>query len=406
MIGLSGLDFRRAMKFKARKKKQNLLMRMLRSRKIIVVSDNAVDYYPLNRTIQVIGIVGVLGVVSWISYATGGLMAVEAQIAEKDRAIQTVSMENEKIESEFALLKRDLVRVQKEEGKTELSEYAQFVLEQYETDAMAGVRNFAYGGTSDSGNNMMFERMSFLEKRVKQLKSEKTELVTEVQKRTKNKIKELRKLINMTGLDNRRLERQQIAKIKNYKKNEQKIASDAVGPSLENPTGGPYVPTDSLEFNKKKEKALDAIDEMMMLDGVLQKLPIGMPMRGARTTSGFGYRVDPINRRAARHTGQDFAGAYGSKIYATSSGKVTYAKRKGAYGNTIELTHGFGLLTRYAHLSGIKVKEGQWVSKGQVIGIQGSTGRSTGHHLHYEVRLNNTPLNPKKFLKAGQRYVR
>ncbi len=394
------------MKFKARKKKQNIIMRMLRSRRIIVVSDNSVDYYPLNRTIQVAGIAAILGLVSWISYATGGLMAVEAQIAEKDRELQTVSLENEKIESEFNILKRDLVRVQKEDGKKELSEYAQFVLEQYETDAMAGVRNFAYGGNSDSSNNMMFERMSFLEKRVKALKTEKTELVSEVQKRTKNKIKELRKILNMTGLNNKSLERQQIAKIKNYKKNEQKLAKSDLGLSINNPTGGPYVPTDSIEFNKQKEKALDSIDEMMMLDSILQKLPIGTPMHGARTTSGFGYRVDPINRRAARHTGQDFAGPYGSKVYATTSGKISYAKRKGAYGNTIEISHGFGLLTRFAHLSSIKVKEGAWVSKGQLIGIQGSTGRSTGHHLHYEVRLNNTPLNPKKFLKAGQKYVR
>lgn len=221
------------MKFKARKKKQNIIMRMLRSRRIIVVSDNSVDYYPLNRTIQVFGIAAILGVVSWVSYATGGLMAVEAQMAEKDRELHTVSLENEKIESEFNILKRDLVRVQKEDGKKELSEYAQFVLEQYETDAMAGVRNFAYGGNSDSSNNMMFERMSFLEKRVKALKTEKTELVSEVQKRTKNKIKEFRKILNMTGMNNKSLERQQIAKIKNYKNNEQKIAKNDVNLSTD-----------------------------------------------------------------------------------------------------------------------------------------------------------------------------
>jgi murein DD-endopeptidase MepM/ murein hydrolase activator NlpD len=394
------------MKFKARKKKQNIVMRLLRSRKIIVVSDDSVEYYPLNRTIQVVGILGVLSVVSWVSYATGGLMAVEAQMEEKDRELQTVSMENEKMENEFALLKRDLVRVQKEDGKGDLSEYAQFVLDQYETDAMAGVRSFAYGNNkADGTNNMVFERMGFLEKRVQQLKEEKAELISEIYKRTKGKIREFRSIINMTGLDNKRLERQQISQLKRYKKNEQKIASDDVNLSTDNPAGGPYIPGDTLEFGKKKQQALDAVDEMMMLEGVLQKLPLASPMRGARTTSGFGYRVDPINRRAARHTGLDFAGSYGSKIYATSSGTVIHAGSKGAYGNTIEVSHGFGLTTRFAHLSSIRVKQGQWVSKGQLIGIQGSTGRSTGHHLHYEVRLNNEPLNPKRFLKAGQEYV-
>ena len=144
----------------------------------------------------------------------------------------------------------------------------------------------------------------------------------------------------------------------------------------------------------------------IVLNDVVKKLPIGRPIGKARTTSGFGHRSDPFNRRLARHTGQDFAGPVGSKIFATAAGKVIYAKRKGAYGNVVEISHGFGLVTRYAHMSSIKVKNGQWVGLGRNIGIQGTTGRSTGHHLHYEIRYNDTPLNPKRFLKAGQQYVR
>jgi murein DD-endopeptidase MepM/ murein hydrolase activator NlpD len=91
----------------------------------------------------------------------------------------------------------------------------------------------------------------------------------------------------------------------------------------------------------------------------------------------------------------------GTKIHAATDGLVTFTGWKGAYGNTIDLEHGFGFGTRYGHLSKILVKQGQAVKKGQVIAIQGSTGRSTGLHLHYEVRYNDKPVNPKNFLKAG-----
>jgi murein DD-endopeptidase MepM/ murein hydrolase activator NlpD len=120
--------------------------------------------------------------------------------------------------------------------------------------------------------------------------------------------------------------------------------------------------------------------------------------------SQFGRRIDPFTGRLAFHSGLDMAGPTGSKIYATADGKVEFTGRQGAYGIMVDIAHGFGLSTRYAHLSQILVEDGQAVKKGQVIAIQGSTGRSTGAHLHYEVRYKDQPLDPRKFLNAG-RYV-
>jgi murein DD-endopeptidase MepM/ murein hydrolase activator NlpD len=120
--------------------------------------------------------------------------------------------------------------------------------------------------------------------------------------------------------------------------------------------------------------------------------------------SPFGKRVDPFNRKWSMHPGLDMAGPSGSKILATNEGIVIAASRVAGYGNMVDIEHKFGIVTRYAHLSKISVTEGDKVKKGQVIGVQGSTGRSTGDHLHYEVRIEDSPVNPVKFLKAG-RYV-
>jgi murein DD-endopeptidase MepM/ murein hydrolase activator NlpD len=103
------------------------------------------------------------------------------------------------------------------------------------------------------------------------------------------------------------------------------------------------------------------------------------------------------------HTGIDLRGETGEPVYATAAGRVTNAGRDGGYGNMVEIDHGYGLATRFGHLSEIDVKVGQTVRIGQVIGKIGSTGRSTGPHLHYETRINGEPVNPQKFLRAGMR---
>ena len=125
-------------------------------------------------------------------------------------------------------------------------------------------------------------------------------------------------------------------------------------------------------------------------------------MKNYYVSSIFGKRVDPIKRVFAKHNGMDFAGKSGEKIISPSAGRVIFAGKFSSYGNTLIIDHGYGLTTRYGHLSRINVGVGDDVKKEQVIATQGTTGRSTGPHLHYEVRYNNVPLNPKKFLQAGQ----
>lgn len=140
---------------------------------------------------------------------------------------------------------------------------------------------------------------------------------------------------------------------------------------------------------------------MSALEQALEGVPQFAPARRDLISSGFGYRRDPFNRRAAMHKGLDFRGAVGTPIYSAAKGRVSFVGWKGGYGKTIEITHGNGLMTRYAHMSKFGAKVGDQVEAGNTIGAIGSTGRSTGPHLHFEVRINGRAVNPRTFLETA-----
>lgn len=133
------------------------------------------------------------------------------------------------------------------------------------------------------------------------------------------------------------------------------------------------------------------------LDGVPQVMPASID----NISSGFGYRSDPFTGHGAMHAGLDFKGAIGAPIHAAAKGLVSFVGQRSGYGNVVEISHGNGLLTRYAHMSKFAAKVGQKVTAGDVIGAIGNTGRSTGPHLHFEVRINGRPVNPRPFLEIA-----
>ncbi|MDG4649175.1 DUF5930 domain-containing protein [Roseibacterium sp. SDUM158017] len=153
----------------------------------------------------------------------------------------------------------------------------------------------------------------------------------------------------------------------------------------------------------RANEVISTLDELNLYRIAAEQLPFSMPVRSNfRLTSGFGYRRDPINGGRRLHAGTDFAGARGTPIYAGGEGTVIFAGRQSGYGLMVEIRHPFGLTTRYAHMSRIRVNEGERVSRGDRIGDMGNTGRSTGTHLHYEVRRNGDPVNPMTFITAGR----
>ncbi len=155
------------------------------------------------------------------------------------------------------------------------------------------------------------------------------------------------------------------------------------------------------DFAVRIQSAATDMSQARALAEAARDLPFARPTAASPRTSGFGVRFDPFTRRPALHSGLDFGGATMTPVLSTGPGVVAFTGVRSGYGNTIEIDHGRGLKTRYAHLRSIGVTPGQRVAVGQRIGGMGSTGRSTGTHLHYEVWVNGRAQNPDRFLKAG-----
>lgn len=173
--------------------------------------------------------------------------------------------------------------------------------------------------------------------------------------------------------------------------------------------GGPFIPA-SLPSAAEEDPTfqryaslMEELDRVHLMQIAASQIPFAQPIKtSVRYTSGFGRRSDPINGRGRMHSGQDLAGPRGTPILATADGTVSFAGRQSGYGNVIKIRHAFGYETVYAHLNSIKVKTGQTVSRGDLIGGMGNTGRSTGTHLHYEIRIGGEPTNPMPYMKAAR----
>jgi murein DD-endopeptidase MepM/ murein hydrolase activator NlpD len=183
------------------------------------------------------------------------------------------------------------------------------------------------------------------------------------------------------------------------------------------PQGGPFVPAMqpdvsmsgleqqlaslSVLLNDRNDK-LVAMETLLMQDSLdKNKFPSGAPVSGGDYSSDFGWRIDPFTGQSAMHQGVDFMAPEGTPIVASASGIVTYSGLREQYGNMIEIDHGNDIVTRYGHASKLLVKVGQVVRRGQAIAEVGSTGRSTGSHLHFEVRYKGIAQNPRRFLESA-----
>ena len=175
--------------------------------------------------------------------------------------------------------------------------------------------------------------------------------------------------------------------------------------------GGPEIPLQSVHIEGISDEAFQGaflrasavLDQLNQLLMGMRHVPLTTPVHGSEfeRTSGFGPRIDPFTGRYAFHPGIDFAGPWGATVRSTAPGTVVWAGPRGTYGKMVEIDHGFGIHTRYGHLSSILVQVGAKVAKGAQIGKLGSTGRSTGPHVHYEVWYDDVVKNPRNFIEAG-----
>ena len=232
------------------------------------------------------------------------------------------------------------------------------------------------------------ERTIALIQRLDDLHAAQGNVLDRLGERTVKNIEEAERLIAMTGLD-----------------------LDAV---LKRATksfygqGGPMIEVAEGEGLNGLPGSVSEIDSQLTrwsgLRALLKRIPLISPVDFYHKASDYGLRRDPVNQRRSMHFGVDLAGWRGAPVYATAPGRVVFAGRKGRFGMMVEIDHGYGIRTRYAHLLKILVKRGDEVDHRHQIALLGSTGRSTGPHVHYEIRFDGKPLNPSKFIRAG-RYV-
>jgi murein DD-endopeptidase MepM/ murein hydrolase activator NlpD len=371
------------------------LGRLFSPRNIIIISEHKTEHVPLSMRKQLFVTLGILGLVGSGSYLTGDYMAAQETLREKEQMIANSHLKNRRIEGEFALLKRDLVSMLDQEKPEELGEYATFIIQQYRDNgnSLEDI-DVDLSQLSSHKHGAVFDRIAFLEQTVEDIKHEHETIIAAIEETAQGRLGDLEHIVKLTGVDLKKAESIVSKSVK-----EDISGADGVDDS---PRGGPY---DSVNENllKSYNKGLYSnLKRLVVLDELVNFMPLADPMRDYRITSGYGVRLDPFKKRPASHHGIDFAGPAGAKIYSANDGVVKRAGRVGAYGLLVEIDHGASISTRYGHLSKILVEKGQKIRKGQVIGVQGSTGRSTGAHLHYEVRFQGATINPKNFLKAGK----
>ena len=230
-------------------------------------------------------------------------------------------------------------------------------------------------------NEQMLENMGMIAEADNQIVNTITTL-------TNDNIRELRQNLNKINSTLSALKIQEQTLIQNANKYTNPIVHNVFTPI-----------TFKTNVDAKYKKLANNLEVWAGLAKLSQILPLGAPVKNARITSGYGMREDPFTKKPKQHEGIDFAGQIGTELSAVAPGRVVSVGERSGYGLTVEIDHGLGFSTLYAHMSKVLVSRGDWVRPGTIVGLGGSSGRSTGAHLHYEIRYKGNQFNPAKFVK-------
>lgn len=417
-------------------------------REIIYRARGRVTHKKLTPTIQVSGAVASVAVVMWAGFASYYYVSFDHLIQQRDREIASLKSAYGAIASMQEQTRKEVVKVTAEleathgqmlevidragiplrakavltSSKTiKLAEVPKSTPNAYKRDmykirknwhelavknadlssAFVGVRSeleniVSSHGAVASHRDGLIQRVAELETEMANLRTGQEEVLKRVTARTKTNIVEVAQVIEKTGLDPQ-------AMLVRFQKNKARSAR-----TIRFARGGPFIELASARLPSadplvSRVAKLDMnMDKWEDLQQILRMLPLSSPVDSYAATSGFGKRRDPIRRMWSMHSGFDMANKIGTPILAAAPGKVVYAGWRGGNGRMIEIDHGLGITTRYLHLSEILVEEGDQIGFRDKIGLMGSSGRSTGSHLHYEVRIEGKAVNPKRFLKAGK----
>lgn len=353
---------------------------------------------------QVMAIGSAVLIAGWLGVATTSMISgtnqVDVALAAKQAELARMHNTIQAIKSETAALKGDVAaRADALEArqaflaallsdKRDMAKLAKMLPRQVQGNQLAALQDLVAPSKDKRGNYKITTAQAGAEliEPFRQLESQQLAFVDKATGAAEAKLRDTQALIRRLGLDPSRFVR----------------SSDWNGQaqSAENGVGGPYIPVSADAEPRFKDLFL-SWKKLSNLQSAVAAIPAYMPVKDYRYTSTYGVRYDPFNGGSAMHAGVDMAGSMGEPIYASANGTVVTAGRSGGYGNLVELSHGMGIDTRYGHLSAILVHTGEHVRQGQLIARMGSTGRSTGTHLHFEVRIDGRAVNPRPFLNAS-----
>jgi murein DD-endopeptidase MepM/ murein hydrolase activator NlpD len=314
---------------------------------------------------------------------------LEHQVAVLTGTVQTMTRLKQQLESQVAGLNDALEQTRA--GTVYLSQ--QVAVAQQALASVVAERN-----AMRIVQRQLTDRVADLEARLAAVQASQKSLMASISERTKTNVGEMTKIIAMTGLDVDDL----LSRV-----GEQQAGATAGA------AGGPFVPAaltvapggaagEGRTLLASAEVLDDQVERWQRLQLVLHSMPLSTPIDHFAFGSPFGWRTDPFNGRAALHEGLDLQGLLKTPVLSTAPGQVVFAGWSGSYGRMVEIDHGLGIHTRYAHLMQIDVEVGDTVDYRQEVGLLGSSGRSTGPHVHYEVRVDGRPLDPMNFIKAGK----
>jgi murein DD-endopeptidase MepM/ murein hydrolase activator NlpD len=407
---------------------------MFRERQIYVRSKGQVQFVTLRPYMQVIGLFILLTGFFWIAFASINVTFKDELIAVKERNLyqsrldseeriaelrKTIDRLNEKLmlDQRGYLQEVDKVRreyqtlVGRQERLQDFFRQGWLPLRRIDNQSTSVPKSNGSGGKQDFSpvqkRKNGFNEQSFEQKYARPFS---------VRKKALAPLKDLR--LEMAGLESKQAQLldEVIAYAEKQRRRTRKIYSrlgvnatavlKLARAKSSNSTGGPFVAIDknllgSRRVADRMKKAADLLNQSKMLNKQSKQLPLAMPVSNIiRFTSRFGLRRDPLRKVAAMHTGIDIKAPYASRLVATADGTITFAGWAGGYGRLIKIQHSNGIVTRYGHMLKLLVKTGQHVKRGQPIGLLGSSGRSTGPHVHYETRVNGKAINPARFWKA------
>ena len=354
---------------------------------------------------QVMAIGSAVLIAGWLGVATtsmvgGGnadaaLAAKQAELAQMHNSLKAMQIETAELKGDVAVRAQALEARQAFltallSDKRDMSALAKMLPRKVSGNQMVAVQDLVApaalkrGKRKNGKDNFVPQpvNMAVIEP-FRQLESEQLAFVDKAAGAAEAKLRDTQALIRRLGLDPSRF-----------------VQSSDWNGTAQTGVGGPYIPV-SADAEPRFKDLFMSWKKLSNLQAAVTSIPAFMPVKDYRYTSSYGVRFDPFNGGAAMHAGLDMAGSMGEPVYASASGTVDKAGRLGGYGNMIELDHGKGIDTRYGHLSAILVKPGQHVQQGQMIGRMGSTGRSTGTHLHFEVRVDGRAVNPRPYLDAS-----